>query len=229
MAPSNTPTPTFTLSTLSTFTQTPIPTAACASETVEIFDERGELVTTLCGTLGPLAPGPLDLTVSSLVPNASGPGGTLDFLLNGKIAASWDTTDKNGKPVVNGFYYLVFQQRFTDGTHIRMEKTFFVAPWGRASDVQLTAWPNIVHGGESVRLTAVIGANPADGGSRLKIYSINGELVKNLAPSVGQMTWDLSNNHGQAVAAGLYLLVLDGRDPASGNPMHKTIKVVVLR
>lgn len=42
------------------------------------------------------------------------------------------------------------------------------------------------------------------------IYSLNGQLVANLLPRIdaaGLVTWDLTNDHGSTVAAGIYLVV----------------------
>jgi len=195
---------------------------------VRIYDERGELVQTLCGLLPAMGPQVPRLTLSDFTPAPSGNGGTLTLYLNGQVLAVWDATDKNGKLVSNGFYFLVVDQPLANGTQVELQRTVFVAPEGRTAPAQLTAWPNVVHGGGEVRLTAIIGTSPADGSDPIRIYSIGGELVRSLTPSNGQAVWDLTNGQGRSVASGLYLLVLDGTD-ASGDPVRQTIKVAILR
>lgn len=56
-----------------------------------------------------------------------------------------------------------------------------------------------------------IGGLPA--GSEVKIYTLSGHLVKRLQSSAGIATWDLTNESGKSVAAGVYLYVAtDGHD-----------------
>jgi flagellar hook assembly protein FlgD len=50
---------------------------------------------------------------------------------------------------------------------------------------------------------------PAD--SRLRIYTLSGEKVKELnATSSGLATWDGTNSSGQKVASGVYLVLVEG-------------------
>ncbi len=210
-------------------TLTPSVTASCGSETVGIFDQRGEMVKTLCGLLPAMNPQNLNLTVSTFVPNASGVGGILTLSLNGKVLAFWDATDSNGKVVPNGFYHLVVTQVFTDGTSLQLQKTVYVGPLSRTAQVQLSAQPNIAYAGGTIHLLAVVDGVPVNGSHVLKLFDTNREAVKTLDMSDGQAVWDLTSAAGQEVSSGLYLIVLDTVDPATGNPARKTIKVVVLR
>jgi hypothetical protein len=196
---------------------------------VDIFDERGELIRTLCGTVSALPSGPITFTVSKFTPNSTGLGGTLVFYVNGQAIATWDATDKNGKLVSNSFYHLILRQKFTDGTSASRERDIFVSSNNQSSTAQLFASPNIAQTGDTVRLSASFGVNVADGRSMLKLYTVSGELVRTLTLSAGQASWDLTNAQGQAVSSGVYLIVLDGVDVNTGNPASKVIKVLVLR
>ena len=183
----------------------------------------------LCGSIPAQKPQVLTLTLSGFDPAPSGNGGCLTLYLNGQTACVWNATDQSGKLVTNGFYELVITQPLSDGTSVTLERTVFIDPQGRTAPAQVTAWPNILHGGGQVKITAVIGTSPADSGSRIKIYTVSGELVRTLIPSAGQVTWDLNNSTGQAVSSGLYLVVLDGTDPSTDDPVEQTVKVAVIR
>ena len=156
-------------------------------------------------------------------------GGSMTLYVNGQAAAVWDGKDGAGNMVPSSFYHLVLVQDFTDGTFARLEKDVFIAPIGQAASVLLKALPNLAHSDEKIFITAIFGAVPADERSFVKVYTVDGERVKVLPLSHGQTVWDLTNNQGQEVSSGIYLILLDGMDPASGVPARKTIKVVVLR
>ena len=219
------PTPSGTITPAVTVTASP----ACDQEVVKIFDERGELVKTLCGTLTVSQSVTFTFTVSKFTPNSTGLGGTLTFYVNGQAIATWDATDKNGKLVPNSFYYLILEQRLTDGTLARRERDIFISTTTQTSTVQLLAYPNIAHTGGSISLSAVFAGNPADSRSKIKIYAVSGELVKTMELNAGQASWDLTNGQGSFVSSGVYLISLDGVDVNNGNQVKKVIKVVVLR
>ncbi|MFA5975394.1 MAG: S8 family serine peptidase [Elusimicrobiota bacterium] len=61
-------------------------------------------------------------------------------------------------------------------------------------------------------------ANIPDGAS-VKIFTLSGFWVKNLTPSNGRATWDLTNSAGEPVASGLYFYLIkssDGEHKARG-------------
>jgi len=65
---------------------------------------------------------------------------------------------------------------------------------------------------------------------RVKVYSIAGELVAKL--DFGQMefvTWNLTNNSGEDLSAGVYLVVIQATDPQSGQTERQIHKLAVLR
>jgi hypothetical protein len=212
-----------------TISPTPGVASGCGGETLTIFDQRGELVRSLCGLLPALAPQTLTFTVSAFVPAQTAMGGSMTLYVNGQAAAVWDGRDGAGNIVPSSFYHLVLVQEFADGTSARLEKDVFIPPLGQTASVLLKALPNLAHSGDKIFITAVFGAMPADERSFMKIYTVDGERVKVLPLSHGQTDWDLTNNQGQEVSSGIYLIVLDGMDPATGAPARKTIKVVVLR
>ena len=202
---------------------------SCDQEVVKIFDERGELIKTLCGTLTAPQSVTFTFTMSNFTPSSTGQGGTLTFYVNGQAIATWDVADKNGNRVPNSFYHVVLEQRVLDGSLYRKERDIFISTVTKTASVQLAAYPNIAHAGGSINLSAVFAGNPADSRSKIKIYSVSGELVKTMRLNAGQAFWDLTNAQGQSVSSGIYLIVLDGVDVNTGNPASKVIKVVVLR
>lgn len=179
--------------------------------------------------MGVLGPQNLNLTVSSFAPNPSGLGGSVALFLNGKTLTTWNATNNNGTVVPNGFYHIVVIQVFSDGTNAQYQTTVYVGTLSRTAPVQLSAQPNIITSGGTIRLLAMVEGNPVTGPGVLKLYDTSGELMKTLDMSGGQAVWDLTNAAGQGVASGLYLIVLDTVDPQTGQPAQKVIKVVVLR
>jgi hypothetical protein len=202
------------------------PSATCGPQELRIYDERGEWIRTLCGTLPALAPGAVTFTASAFAPNLSGPGGLFTLYVNGQVFALWDAKDKAGKVVPNSFYHLVLKQRLADGAAVLLETDVYVA--SRDSTLSLSAVPNIARTGEVVRLNASFGSGPAPDGSPVKVYAVSGELVRTLALLGGQASWDLANDQGNPVSSGVYLFCLDVMD-GEGRAVRRVVKAVVLR
>lgn len=166
------------------------------------------------------------MTLSNFVPNPNGPGGTITVFLNGQTVGTWNATTDSGEWVPNGFYHFVLVEHASDGSTVQMERDAFISTF-HGESMALVAAPNMVHSGDSVNFNASFAGTPADSQSKIKIYATNGELVRTLILSFGTASWDLRNNHGQAVGSGIYIAVLDGIDPASGQSLNKIIKVLV--
>jgi hypothetical protein len=196
---------------------------------VKIFDERGELIRTLCGINQFKDPQPVSMSLSNFVHNPGGPGGTLSILVNGSVIAAWDVRDKDGKIVPNSFYHINLVLNFSDGTQLIFTQDIFLTPNINGSAIQLVAGPNIAAQGTIVRISASYGGIPADSRSKIKIYTLDGEMVKALSITNGLTLWDLTNSTNSGVASGLYLAVLDGVDVNTGNLVRKTIKIIVLK
>lgn len=153
----------------------------------------------------------------------------MTLTLNGKVMAVWNAMDNTGKLVPNGFYHLVITQSLTDGTQIVLNRGAYVNPYSKTAQVQLSAYPNLVFSGAPVQVSATVEGSPAEGSGLVKIFAMNGELLKTLDLVNGQAVWDLTNREGREVASGLYFIGLDVADPATGAEAHKIVKVVVLR
>ena len=133
----------------------------------------------------------------------------------------------NGSLVPNGYYYFAFETTDNAGNKVVFKRIAFVMTYHNQA-VSLAAIPNVAHPGDMIHFFASFAAAPADEQSRLKIYTISGELVQVLSISGGTATWNLTNRGGQILASGIYLAVLDGMDPVSGVKMQKTVKVMVI-
>ena len=182
------------------------------------------MVRELCGQL-PGAPA----FVSQLTLSGPAAGGSVTFYTDGSVLTIWDKRDRKGNRAVGGFYHLVVNLTLVNGTFQRMEKDFFLGEQVLAPVGQLTAAPNIAGAGDTIHLTATLGGQPVDPRSRAKIYTIGGEWVRSLPFAGGQATWDLTDNRNEAVASGLYMIVLEGVEAGTGAATVKMIKVVVLR
>ena len=167
--------------------------------------------------------------ISPFAPDPSAPGGTLTLTLNGKVMAAWNAEDHSGKVVPNGFYHLIITQELTDGTQMALNRSIYVNPYAKTAQIQLSAYPNLVSSGGPVNISASLEGSPAEGADLIKVFAMNGELLKTLDLTNGQAVWDLTNREGKTVASGLYFIGFDILDPATGTDAHKIVKVVVLR
>jgi hypothetical protein len=171
----------------------------------------------------------LTLDTSVFNPSYPEPGGTLTVEVNSQVIGVWDAKDRNGRVVPNGYYMLVLQQTFADGSKADFEKTVYIEPYNQNSPAELSARPNIARSGDVIRLTASLRGAPAEDGEKVMIYAVSGELVRILSFTGGLAEWDLRNDSGEAVANGVYLAVLDGWDAVLGAPSRKIVKVAVFR
>lgn len=134
--------------------------------------------------------------------------------------------DDNGKYVPNSYYHFVMRENAGTGNTVLLERDAFIAPF-HGDLVSLTALPNVCHAGDVVNISASFSGTPADGQSTIRVYAVSGELIRNLSIANGVTTWDLRGANSQTVASGIYLLVLEGINPTSGQKSYKITKVLV--
>ena len=65
-------------------------------------------------------------------------------------------------------------------------------------------------------------------GSDVKIFTVSGHKVKELTAPSGSVTWDLTNDSGDAVASGVYIYILRAQKAGSGTIVKKG-KVAIIR
>jgi flagellar hook assembly protein FlgD len=198
----------------------------CGQQLVQIYDERGEKVATLCGNQVFASGTVFSLKLSDYQPSPSGLGGSVSIELNGQLVTVWDGKDSTGTFVPNGFYHVVVLETTPDGKEVKLEKDVLILNDAGAT-ISLNALPNFAHPGDLMQIIASFAGTPADATSNIKIYTVSGELVRSLTISSGAATWDIRNNDGQFVSSGIYFLVLDGRDPNSGLKKDKIVKILV--
>lgn len=166
------------------------------------------------------------MTLSNFVPNPNGPGGTISIYLNGQVIAVWNVTDGAGNLVPNGFYQFVVVETTNNGNVIQLEGEAYIST-NHGEEVSLLVLPNIGHPGDILKFIASFNGIAADNQSMIKIYSVDAELVKALVISSGSASWDLKNINGFTVASGVYIAVLDGIDPASGQKLTQSKKILI--
>jgi hypothetical protein len=195
---------------------------------VNIYDQRGEKVMTLCGSIVFSGGIQFSMSLSDFTPDPSGLGGQITIFLNGQAITNWDAKDQKGNWVPNSFYHFVMEEHSTDGNRVLLERDAYIAPY-RGQAVLLTAWPNVAASGGSILFTASFAGTPANDQSRIKVYAVSGELVKTLTPSLpsGTVSWNLDDFEGRGVASGLYVVALDGIDWTNGRKLQKVVKVMI--
>ena len=138
--------------------------------------------------------------------------------------------DNAGNVVPNGTYHIVVEEHFPDGTVEVLAQNASIDPYTGQETVVLVAAPNFVHSGDGpVSFTCSYAGNPADARSHIKIYNLAGELVNDLPVASGTAAWNLTTSGNEPIASGIYLAVLDGIDPVSGQHLTKTSKILFLR
>jgi hypothetical protein len=169
------------------------------------------------------------MSLSNFTPTSPEPGGSLNVLMNGQVIGTWNALDDSGHVVPNGIYHFVVEEHFPDGTVMILAQNAAIDPYTGQDTAQLMAAPNLVHAGESVKFTASFAGVPADGRSEIKIFNLMGERVDAIPVAGGTASWDLTTFKHLPIASGLYLAVLDGIDPVSGQRLSKSAKILYLR
>jgi hypothetical protein len=201
---------------------------SCGQQVVDVFDERGELIESLCGNVHYPSGSAYSASLSAFVPNPSGLGGAITIFINNQPVAVWNAIDANGHLVPNGFYHFTIVETTVEGNKVVLARDAYITDQTGTKGLQLSVIPNSVHLSDQVMITASFAGVPADQRSSVKIYAMDGERVITLGLNFGTVYWNLENNIGQSVASGLYLIVLDGVDPVSGKQVRKTQKLLVL-
>ena len=127
---------------------------------------------------------------------------------------------------LNGFYHFTIIENPLQGPTVTLARDAFITTETGSTGLHLTAFPNPAHPGDIVTILASFAGNSPDSQSKIKIYDVAGELIKTLRLSNSTASWNLRNQLGLEVGTGVYIAVFDGNDPATGNPVRKTIKIM---
>jgi hypothetical protein len=183
-------------------------------------------VASICGSVVFPSGTNFSMSLSNFAPNPNGPGGSITIYLNGQVVASWNVTDSAGNLVPNSFYHFVVLETTPDGNTVQLERDAFITTY-HGESVSLLALPNVGHPGDIIKFEASFAGIPADNQSKINLYATDGELIEILQISSGASSWDLRNLNGQIVASGIYIAVLDGVDPSSGQKLSQIKRLLV--
>jgi hypothetical protein len=197
----------------------------CEEESLYVYDERGEKIAVVCSLAGLPGDGSYNLAISAYSANPGG-GGTVTIYLNGAIIGTWDCRDHNGNLIPNSFYHFVLVARQPDGGEILLESDAYIAPH-QGQAVYFVARPNLANRGDIILFSASVAGVPADERSKIRIFTVAGELVRTIEISNGTASWRLDTGDGNPVASGIYLAVLDGINPTNGQKLVKINKLLV--
>jgi hypothetical protein len=218
-SPSFSPTPTIsqtsTISPTPSDSPTPCPACVAVELTLCVYDSSGL-------EQRRIAAGAVDASVSSFKVSAQpyDPSTGMLVLSAGKWSYSFDGRDSQGEVLRNGAYVFELESRQGGGS-VKTRQTVEVVGNG-APRVQLLAGPNPVRPGDTRMLIQWQPSVPVD----LKIYSLDGELVRDL----GRMTaapaaWDLRGPTGAPAGDGIYWIA--ARRP--GERLPRLFKAVLAR
>jgi hypothetical protein len=140
--------------------------------------------------------------------------------------AFWDGTNENKKLVASGQYYI--QSICTDSLDHRTVVTKALSVMRPAvkivDGVRLSPNPARDHVNIWVQ-TSIEGATV-----RVKVYSVAGELISKLDfDNADVMSWNLTNQGGEPLASGVYLVVIMAGDPQTGMTERQVLKLAVIR
>jgi flagellar hook assembly protein FlgD len=187
---------------------------------VRVFNSAGEQVKNLSGLqpIGSAAPSRLEPSKSTL---DSSDGGEVSFDL-GIGSFSWDGTGDQGQNLASGTYTVQLSVQDASGSHWVMSVKLALLNTPSSPLGQVVAGPNPWKTAQNTLLRIQAEGLLVEFEGRL--YSLAGELVLTAsARHSASLTMDSS---GKALASGVYLLALHGRD-LKGNKERKVIKIYV--
>jgi hypothetical protein len=138
----------------------------------------------------------------------------------------WNGADENNKLVANGQYFIqtICTDSLNHQTVVTKPLTVMRAKVQIISGVRLS--PNPARDHVNVWVTTRIEGAQV----RVKAYTLAGELVSQLSFSNADVAvWNLTNTRGEALASGVYLVVIVASDPQSGLSERQILKLAVVR
>jgi hypothetical protein len=184
--------------------------------TLRVFDSSGlELRVINAGMAAAPLSGSFNVSADPYDPSL----GPLNFS-DGTWTFSFDGRDSEGEILHNGAYVFEFESQ-QGGTSTKVRRTLQVVGSG-APTVQIVAGPNPLRPGSLQIVIQWLPSVPVD----LKIYNLNGELVRELGRSVASpAVWDLRTGTGAFVGNGVYWI--SARRPGERQP--RLFKIMVAR
>ena len=142
-------------------------------------------------------------------------------LSSGAWGADFDGKADDTTVLAGGVYLVEVLSEKPGEASVRTQKLLTLAPEGSSPTLSLVAAPNPARG-----KAVLIAWQPSSAVPQVRIYSLSGELVRDLGPQpASPALWDLKDGGGASVAGGLYLVVagLPGERP------RQVLKVAVVR
>ncbi len=197
-------------------------------ETVQIYNEAGEIVKHLYAYVDdPGKPAVLGVQLSTKAFKPSDASNAVNkqvvITLSNGTSIVWDGRSDSGSFVQPGQYYVeVHSVDGNGGTTTLTEKVSVV---GADSVNLITAQPNILDGTKGITSTTFTANSPASLTLRTYVYTIAGERVATLDGQTGQNTvyWN-----ALGLASGLYIAMVEAKDAAGNLAGRQTLKVMIL-
>ena len=141
-------------------------------------------------------------------------------LSSGAWSVDFDGKRDDGTPLSGGIYLVEVISQRSGQTDVRVERQLAVAPEGQGRPDSFLAAPNPARSGP-----LWLAWQPAME-LQIRVYSINGELVRDLGLcSGGRAHWDLANGNGTQASGGIYLI----QAGKPGERLSNVVKVAVVR
>lgn len=145
-------------------------------------------------------------------PQPYNPGAGPLELSGGAWSFDYDGMDASGAVLRNGVYLFVLESaQGSSSASVKFQVT--VLGDGAQGISQLLAAPNPVHAGS---VSVDIQWQPATQAVELKIYDLNGGLVRDLGTGPSPASWDLRSGGGTKAADGIY--IISARIPGERSP-----------
>jgi flagellar hook assembly protein FlgD len=194
--------------------------------TVSIYNQAGEVARNLLGeTTVPRKPDQqMTLSTNVFQPGGDGTDGSptsVEILISGEAALTWDGRSNNGHFVSDGSYDV--EATIENPGQASQVTIRSVSVLGSTSSAgRVTIRPNVLDGSHPNATFHVEGLKPTQR-IRAKIHTLTGALVAVLEGSVGQndLVW-----HSSTVASGLYIVAIETWD-GSGMSGRAIAKMVV--
>lgn len=184
---------------------------APATLTLRVFDSSGLQVAVVAGGNAAALPGSLSVSQEPWDP-AAGPL----VVSGGGWSMNFDGRDSSGAVLRNGAYLLVVSD--AGGSSVQKALQILGAGQGRVS---LSVGPNPIRPGQtfvSIKWSPITQLE-------LKIYGLDGGLIRDLGVTGPPVAWDLRTGQGQVAANGIYFVCAR----LAGERQPQTFKLMVAR
>jgi flagellar hook assembly protein FlgD len=196
---------------------------------VNIYNEAGEVVRHLSGTVADTAALNTSFTLSSgiLTPSAQGgPGASLTVTLADGTVLTWDGRGDSGSFLASGQYFIELKDNDGQGGDTTVIKQVTVVNSGTSLGTVL-AYPNPDKAATDGSVIHFVLNSTVSTTLKVKVYTMAGELVGKAEGlwGTGNVDWDTS---GIGLASGVYFAVVEIVDP-QGGIQRQILKILIIR